>query len=285
MAEGGYDRIPEWYDDDDTEYPDDDNADQTTPFFPKGASTPYQANVQEEIGMKKFQKSDRPETSYAETSFGGVDFEDLTKRFEKLKKNTKTGLLDTTKIPDKFVPNEEIKQEQIRRFKEFLKSRFPNNEIEKYPITYSRKKPMELVVLGPKGGETQILLSDGSDFTSKFLNATFVKKVLGPPAETIIQRINEELRQKKKEIKDLQQSESLLRTKNERIERLNQDLIMEQDKVDQLKQGQDNQEEIKRKEQLIKNKQDDLKSLKKETKELEKIKKKTGKARRKNQPT
>ena len=55
MAQGGYDPIPEWHDDD-TEYPDDDNADQTTPFFPKGASTPYQANVQEEIGMKKFKK-------------------------------------------------------------------------------------------------------------------------------------------------------------------------------------------------------------------------------------
>ena len=94
MAEGGYEHIPEWHDD--TEYPDDDNADQTTPFFPKGASTPYQANVQEEIGMKKFQKSDRPETSYAETSFGGTDetdFEDLIKKFENLKKKYKNGIV------------------------------------------------------------------------------------------------------------------------------------------------------------------------------------------------
>ena len=54
MAEGGYDRIPEWYDD--AEYPDDNNADQTTPFFPKGASTPYQANVQERNRNKKIPK-------------------------------------------------------------------------------------------------------------------------------------------------------------------------------------------------------------------------------------
>ena len=57
MAEGGYDRIPEWDYDNTGEYPDDDdNADQTTPFFPNGASTPYQAHAQEEMEMKTFQK-------------------------------------------------------------------------------------------------------------------------------------------------------------------------------------------------------------------------------------
>ena len=56
MAEGGYDDLPEW-DDETGDYPDDDeNADQTTPFFPNGASTPYQAHAQEEIEMKTLQK-------------------------------------------------------------------------------------------------------------------------------------------------------------------------------------------------------------------------------------
>ena len=59
MAEGGFDdRLPDW-DDETGNYPgddDDDNADQTTPFFPNGASTPYQAHAQEEIEMKTFQK-------------------------------------------------------------------------------------------------------------------------------------------------------------------------------------------------------------------------------------
>ena len=48
MAHGGYDRLPEWDDDDITGAlpdDDDDNADQTTPFFPNGASTPYQAHA------------------------------------------------------------------------------------------------------------------------------------------------------------------------------------------------------------------------------------------------
>ena len=54
----------------------DDYGDETTPFFPNGASTPafgqYQAHVQEEIEMKPMQheKDGLPDTSYVETSFG-----------------------------------------------------------------------------------------------------------------------------------------------------------------------------------------------------------------------
>ena len=94
MAEGGYDDLPDW--DDDTGYPDDDKADQTTPFFPNGASTPYQAHAQEEIEMKTFQKSGRPGTSYVETSFGGT--EDLERRLANLRRDHITGLLNTTKF-------------------------------------------------------------------------------------------------------------------------------------------------------------------------------------------
>ena len=53
----------------------DDDANETTPFFPNGASTPafsqYQAHVQGEIEMKTMQheKDWLPDTSYVETSF------------------------------------------------------------------------------------------------------------------------------------------------------------------------------------------------------------------------
>ena len=53
----------------------DDYGDETTPFFPNGASMPafsqYQAHVQEEIEMKTMQheKDGLPDTSYVETSF------------------------------------------------------------------------------------------------------------------------------------------------------------------------------------------------------------------------
>ena len=45
---------------------------------------------------------------------------------------------------------------------------------------------MDIVLFGPKGGETKIVLDDGSCLQKDFLNRTFVKKSLGPPAEQII---------------------------------------------------------------------------------------------------
>ena len=138
MAEGGYDPIPEWNDDGADYQYDDDNADQTTPFFPKGASTPYQTLSQEEIGMKTYQKSDRPETSYAGTSFGGVDFDDLTKRFDALKRYRITGLLNTTKLPTVENPlSLEEKQIEIQRVRDFIKKRFPNADLSKLVIAFS----------------------------------------------------------------------------------------------------------------------------------------------------
>ena len=57
----------------------DDYGDETTPFFPKGASTPafgqYQTHVQEEIEMKTMQQAGGPATSYVETSFGAQSSE------------------------------------------------------------------------------------------------------------------------------------------------------------------------------------------------------------------
>ena len=52
----------------------DDDADETTPFFPEETSTPafdeYQTRVREEIEMKTMRQVGGPDTSYAETSFG-----------------------------------------------------------------------------------------------------------------------------------------------------------------------------------------------------------------------
>ena len=51
-----------------------DDADETTPFIPNGASTPafdeYQTRVQEEIEMATMKQVRGPDTSYVETSFG-----------------------------------------------------------------------------------------------------------------------------------------------------------------------------------------------------------------------
>ena len=52
MAEGGYERLPQW--DDDYDIPDDDNADETGAFVPNGASTPapeFQTEQREKGGL------------------------------------------------------------------------------------------------------------------------------------------------------------------------------------------------------------------------------------------
>ena len=144
MAEGNYDHLPEW---DEDEYPDDDNADDTTPFFPNGASTPYQAHAKAEIQMKSFkEKSGRPGTSYAETSFGGT--EDLERRLANLRRDRITQMLDTTKIPGVENPlSLEEKQIEIQRVRDFIKKRYPNADTAKLVISFSSSKKNQWILL------------------------------------------------------------------------------------------------------------------------------------------
>ena len=131
---------------------------------------------------------------------------------------------------------------------------------------------MDIVVKGPRGGETKIVLADGSGLQKSFIEKTFVKNSLGPPAEDLIQKAKSDIEKRQKELKDLRNSEKLLTGKDEEIQNLNERLNMEQAKIDQLKesQGPDNEAEIKRKQQLVKNMEKDLKSKKKEVEVLQK---------------
>ena len=129
---------------------------------------------------------------------------------------------------------------------------------------------MDIVLLGPKGGETKVVLDDASGFLTKFLNLTFVKKALGPPAEQIISQTSADIIKRQKELEkeraDSQISQQNLRSKNEEIQNLDERLNKEQAKIDQLKenQGPDYEEKIKRKEELIKKLKKDLKTKQKE---------------------
>ena len=255
MAEGGYDPIPEWHDDD-TEYPDDDdddNADQTTPFFPNGASTPYQAHVQEEIEMKAFQKSGRPGTSYVETSFGGT--EDLDRRLAALRRDALTGMLNTTKIPTVENPlSLEEKQIEIQRVRDFIKKRFPNADLSKLVISFSSssKKPMDIVIKGPKGGETKIIKDNGSDFQKSFLNLTYVKRALGESFEQIQQKANLELIKERRMLADLErkapEKSTVIDALREKISKKEEEKKEEERKFYRTKQT----EEIKEREEEIK---------------------------------
>ena len=204
IAEGGYDP-PEW-EDDTTGPPDDydDDADETTPFFPNGASTPYQAHAQEEMEMKTFQeKSGRPGTSYTETSFGGT--EDLERRLADLRRDHITGMLNTTKIPNVENPlNFEEKEKEIQRVRDFIKTRYPNADLSKLVIRFSSKKPMDIVVLGKKGGKTKIIKDNGSDFQKSFLNLTYVKTALGESFEQIQNNANQRIIEERRMLANLE---------------------------------------------------------------------------------
>ena len=89
------------------------------------------------------------------------------------------------------------------------------------------------MALGPRDGETKVVLDDGSGLQKSFLNMTFVKKALGRPAEDISQTssdIRKRQRELEKERGDLQFQQQNLRDKNEEIQNMNERLNKEQAK-------------------------------------------------------
>ena len=199
MAEGGgHLGYEDPYLDDGIDNDGGDPHNTTQPFVPRAGftSTPY---VPEHIPLGTFQQehSGIPDTSYEEeeTSFGGertpLIEEDPDAEIERslkdLRRNSSTGLYDFSKYPGVENPlTEVVKRQELERAKRTIKARFPNVDFNKLgPIRYSTKKPMEIVVVGPKGGETFLFKKDGG-FLKQALNKTFVKKALGKGAEEII---------------------------------------------------------------------------------------------------
>ena len=82
---------------------------------------------------------------------------------------------------------------QINKVKDFIKASYPNAKVDDLVIRFSSKKPMDIVVLGKRGGETKIVLDDGSGLQKSFLNMTFVKKALGESFEELQRKENEEI--------------------------------------------------------------------------------------------
>ena len=252
--------------DDDLDNYDDDKqeVDTTQPFQPGAASTPYQGGEQYEMQTMQQEQSGLPDTSYEVPPFlrraGSITNAELERRLKALREDAITGIINTTKMMDTSINplSEEDRAIQIERVKNLIKARYPNAKVDGLVIAFSKKKPMDIVLLGPKGGETKVVLDDGSGLQSKFLNLTFVKKALGPPAEQIISQTSADIIKRQKELEkeraDSQIQQQNLRGKNEDIQGLTQRLKKEQAKIDQLKenQGTEYEEEIKRKEQLIK---------------------------------
>ena len=63
---------------------------------------------------------------------------------------------------------------------------------------------MDIVVKGPKGGETKIIKDNGSDFQKSFLNLTYVKTALGESFVQIQEKANQRLIEERRKLADLE---------------------------------------------------------------------------------
>ena len=185
------------YDDDDEQ-----EVDTTRPFQPGAASTPYHGGEEIQMQTMPHEQSGLPCYDERIPLLGPEADKELSKRLSELRKNAITGLIDTSKIPNarENPLSEEEKQEQIKRVKRLIKTRYPNANFDKLVIGYSRKNPMDLVVKGPRGGETKTVLADGSDLQKSFISTSFIRKELGPPSENVIQKTSENIKKKTKRI-------------------------------------------------------------------------------------
>jgi len=182
MAEGGgefgYGESDNLLDHTDDRDDDEQEAERTQPFQPGAASIPYHGG--ETIEMQTWQKE---KTGLSETSYGGTPgidtIEDIRRRLDALRDDY-TGMLPDSAIP--LIPPS-LQEEEIQIVKNLIKKRFPNAKVDKLVIRFSKNN---IVVVGPRGGETKIALDDGKGFRKEFLNRTFVKNALGAPAEQII---------------------------------------------------------------------------------------------------
>ena len=277
MAEGG--DYPDIGIDEPINPNDDDHDDQeslntTQRFTPGQASTPHHGGEQIEMQTMQKERSWGLPSYEEETSF--VDDESAP-LIGGLKENSSTGLLDISKgIPDlNFEFLAEIKEEQIKRANNFIKIRYPRYNEKDLQIGFSKRKTLMLVSKGPRGGETPIFLSNGSDFQQDFLNKTYVKKALGKPAESLIKKTSDDIREKQKKLNELRQNERRYLEEKEKKEKeeldLQQRIRAEEEKSQQLQDdpGAD-KKVLKQKETLLKNLKKDLKTKQKENEQLQK---------------
>ena len=165
--------------------------------------------------------------------------------------------------------SEEDKAKQIKKVKSLIKANYPNAKVDSLVLGFSKKEnPMDIVVFGPKGGETNVVLNDGSGLQKGFLNLTFVKRALGTPAQQIIEQQYTKFHTRQKvleeknvdyrdEQKNFKRIDGEVKVIGERIDKKNA-------KVAQLKESSENEEEVKREEQVIKNLKKDFKVKQKE---------------------
>ena len=263
MAEGGefgYEdkALDKKIDNDDDER---QEANTTKPFEPYAASTPYHDGEKHEMQTMQDEQSGLPDTSFVETPLlsGSIRDADIERRLAALRHDPITGIINTTQMMDTSINplSEEDRAKQIEIVKKLIKTKYPNVNFDRLPIGFSKKRPMDIVALGPRGGETKIVLNDGSALQQSFLNLTYVKKALGPSGSQIAfqQRVDLDARKKELEVQeaDYRTDQQIYKQIGADMKDIGVRIDKKEAKVAQLKEEGGNEEEVKREEQVIKN--------------------------------
>ena len=207
MAEGGYERIPLWGNE---EIPDpaddDDDDDETGHFVPNGASTPapeFQTHQEE------------------------VDFSEITKRFEALggKTSSLSPILQTAE-------NEILKE-------------FPNADKNKIKYMMDDKGRVKVGLISPKKPYHRLLTEVSAKRGEYRINPNLTKEVLSALGqsrrETIeaeIQRLSQGITENKKIAEDTSENQTEIRKAHERAQMQISRRIDLQRELDYLKAGE-----------------------------------------------
>ena len=284
MAEGGGEFGYEAPDDIDDDEDDEQEVNRTQTFEPMRSSTPYFNWGEHEMQPMK-EQSGLPDPSYEETPLlsGSIRDADIERRLAALREDPLTGIINTTQMKDASINplSEEDRAKRIERVKRLIKAQYPNAKVDSLVIRFSTKKPMDIVVVGPKGGETKIVLNDGSGLQKSFLNQTYVKRELGQQAEQIIEedrntaaQQRQRLEEAKKQLMVTQKIAAEREKEAQEIQNLKEKIEKTDASIDAIQQEQgtnlESEAELRRLKLLKKNHQTELENKKKELAVLEK---------------
>ena len=262
--------------------PDTENTlNETAPFNPGLSSTPYHGGESYEM------------PSYDERTplIEKDSVEDIERRLQNLR-NPTTGMLRTDVPPPPNAVDLIDKDAEIQRARNFIKDRYPNAQVDKLVLQFSTdsKKPLEIVVIGPRGGPTKVLLDDGSGLQKKFLNLAFVKKYLGESYEELSRKesqiifsetqklLEDKVSLKKAEAERKKQDDA--NSARQKTERIRSEFISQQEERIRVEESLDKKDEeiqklkeakkqLKLSEELGKK---DIKKIEKKDKEIDKLK-------------
>ena len=206
MAEGGYDEIPLWNNEEIPDHADDDDADETAPFIPNGASTP----------APEFQTHQKE-----------IEFSDLTNRFEALGGRTSS-----------LSPILQTAEAQILK-------EFPNADKTKIKYMMDKKGRVQVGLINPKKPYYRLLTEvpgkSGEYQINKFLTKEVLRALGQSRRETIgkeIQRLSEGINENKKIAEDPSEGQTEIRKARERAQMQISRRIGLQRELDYLKAGE-----------------------------------------------